>query len=49
VQIAATMVALDPHDADTAEMWIKRYGFRASAGPPAGADEPRLWIRLTSS
>lgn len=47
-EIAATMLALDPHDADTTDMWIRRYGFRESAGPAAGAHEPRLWIRLTS-
>lgn len=44
--IAATMLALDPHDPDTTEMWTTRYGFRESAGPTAGAGEPRLWIGL---
>jgi hypothetical protein len=45
-EIAATMLALDPYDSDTAEMWKKRYGFRESAAPGPGADELRLWIPL---
>jgi hypothetical protein len=40
------MLALDPYDSDTAEMWKSRYGFRESAGPGPGADELRLWIPL---
>jgi hypothetical protein len=45
-EIAATMLALDPYDSDTAEMWINRWGFRDSAGPGPGGDEHRLWIPL---
>ena len=40
------MLALDPYDSDTAEMWINRWGFRDSAGPGPGGDEHRLWIPL---
>lgn len=47
--IAATVLALDPHDPDTARMWITRYGFRKSADQSAGADQPRLWIGLRPS
>ena len=47
-EIAATVLALDPHDSDTAT-GIKRYGFRESAASAPGNDEQRrLWIRLTS-
>jgi hypothetical protein len=45
-EIAATMLALDPYDSDTAEMWKNRYGYGESAGPGPGADERRLWIPL---
>jgi hypothetical protein len=45
-EIAATMLALDPYDSDTAEMWTGRWGFRDSAGPGPGGDEHRLWIPL---
>ncbi len=48
-EIAATMLALDPHDSETAKMWIDRYGFRDSAGPGPGGHEHRLWIPLASS
>lgn len=47
-EIAATVLAVDPHDADTMDMWMRRYGFEESAGSVGGADEPRLWIRLSS-
>jgi hypothetical protein len=45
--IAATVLALDPYDTQTAEMWIKRWGFHDSAGPGPGGHEHRLWIPLT--
>jgi hypothetical protein len=48
-QIAATMLALDPHDSETAQMWKNRFGFRASAGPGPGGHEHRLWIPLASA
>jgi hypothetical protein len=48
-EIAATVLALDPHDADTMDMWITHYGFRESAGPAAGANQPRLWVGLRTS
>lgn len=48
-EIAATVFALDPHDGDTAAMWIKRYGFRESAASaPGNAEQSRLWIPLLS-
>jgi hypothetical protein len=46
VEIAATVLALDPHDADTMDMWVTHYDFQQSAGPAAGAGESRLWIGL---
>jgi hypothetical protein len=46
VEIAATLLALDPHDADTMDMWVTHYAFQQSAGPAAGASESRLWIGL---
>ncbi len=48
-QIAATMLALDPHDSETAQMWKDRFGFRDSAGPGPGGHERRLWMPLTSA
>lgn len=47
-EIAATMLALDPHDSETAQMWKNRFGFRDSAGPGPGGHERRLWIPLAS-
>jgi hypothetical protein len=48
-EIAATVLALDPYDSQTAQMWINRWGFRDSAGPGPGGHERRLWIPLASS
>lgn len=48
-EIAATVLALDPYDSETAKMWINRWGFHDSAGPGPGGDEHRLWIPLASS
>jgi hypothetical protein len=47
-QIAATLLALDPHDSETAQMWKGSFGFRDSAGPGPGGHERRLWIPLSS-
>lgn len=46
-EIAATVLALDPYDSQTAEMWINRWGFHKSAGPGPGGHEHRLWLPLT--
>lgn len=41
----ATIIALDPFDEATAEMWRARYGFRASR-TPASNGLKRLWTPL---
>jgi hypothetical protein len=45
--IAATVLALDPYDSQTAEMWINRWGFHESAGAAPGGHKHRLWLPLT--
>lgn len=47
--VAATVLALDPFDAETAEMWRARYGFVDSAENGPGRDLPRLVIPLRRS
>ncbi|HWT95838.1 MAG TPA: hypothetical protein VN238_22750 [Solirubrobacteraceae bacterium] len=45
---AATVLALDPYDEATAEMWRARYGFRTSRTGAAGGLK-RLWTPLHRS
>lgn len=44
--VAATVLALDPFDAATADLWRERYGFINSAGSGPGRDLPRMVIPL---
>jgi hypothetical protein len=44
---AATVLALDPYDTETAEMWRSRYGFKNSAENAPGGDLPRMFLPLT--
>jgi len=48
-EIAATVLAVDPYDSQTAEMWVNHWGFHDSAGPGPGGQEQRLWIPLASA
>ena len=43
----ATVLGLDPFDADTAEMWKRRYGFRDSLENGPGRELPRMFVALT--
>jgi hypothetical protein len=44
---AATVLALDPYDLETAEMWRSRFGFRNSLESGPASDLPRLFLPLT--
>ncbi len=46
VYSAATVLALDPFDDETAEMWKERFGFQESAGQDPGGKRPRLFVPL---
>jgi hypothetical protein len=41
--VGATVIALDPYDEETDQMWRARYGFRASATPVREGRPKRLW------
>jgi hypothetical protein len=43
---AATVLGLDPFDAETAEMWRSRYGFKNSASTGPGGDLRRMFLPL---
>lgn len=39
-------LAIDPYDEDVAEIWTKRYGFRASSQDASEGKSRRLWLPL---